>query len=225
MALLTTKADPALGKKVRERLEKVGLETPMIENELTLEQRRDVIKSSFEKIMVALGLDLSDDSLTDTPRRVAKMYVDEIFAGLNYDLFPKCTSIEDKFKTDSMIAERNVTVMSACEHHFVTIDGSATIAYIPNKKVIGLSKMNRIVEFFARRPQVQERLTGQIHEALCFILETNDVAVMIDASHYCVKSRGVEDSNSSTVTSKLSGAFKENHETRNEFLQIAKGYK
>ena len=175
--------------------------------------------------MTTLGLDLGDDSLIDTPKRVAKMYVSEVFYGLDYDTFPKCTAIHNKFQADEMIVERNVNVMSNCEHHFVTIDGYATIGYIPQNKVIGLSKMNRIVEYFSKRPQVQERLTAQIHAALSFILGTPDVAVVLDAKHYCVASRGIEDTGSFTSTSKLSGAFKEDPATRAEFMAIANSSK
>ena len=170
--------------------------------------------------MRTLGLDINDDSLRDTPKRVAKMYVSEIFWGLDPEAFPKCTAVENKMHYDEMVVERNVIVQSNCEHHFVVIDGSATVAYIPKDKVIGLSKINRVVEYFAKRPQIQERLTEQVYHALSFILGTDDVAVVIDAQHYCVKSRGVEDTGSSTVTSKLGGVFKTDSATRQEFMQI-----
>lgn len=174
--------------------------------------------------MEILGLDVTDDSLEDTPNRVAKMYVNEIFWGLNYDKFPKCTTIENKMDyAHSFVLERNVNVQSNCEHHFVVIDGLATVAYIPKNKVLGLSKLNRIVEFFAKRPQVQERLTEQICETISFITESPDVAVYIDASHYCVKSRGIQDTGSSTVTLSTRGLFSEaNSEVRREFLNIAR---
>ena len=172
--------------------------------------------------MELLELDLSDDSLKDTPRRVAKMFMNEIFWGLDYDNFPKITTVENKMKYDEMILEKDINVMSVCEHHFVTIHGKAHVAYIPNKKVLGLSKMNRVVEFFSRRPQIQERLTEQIYYALNYILETENVAVVIEAEHFCVKARGVEDSNSSTVTSKLGGDFKSNSSLRQEFLKLIK---
>jgi GTP cyclohydrolase I len=171
--------------------------------------------------MNVLHLDLEDDSLVDTPRRVAKMYVNEFFKGLDYEHFPKCTVIENKMDA-GMVAEKGIKVMSNCEHHFVVIDGVATVAYIPNQKVLGLSKLNRIVNFFARRPQVQERLTNQIWHTLNFILDTEDVAVYIDAVHYCVRSRGVEDADSSTVTSKLGGVFMHSPDTRAEFMAIAR---
>jgi GTP cyclohydrolase I len=148
------------------------------------------------------------------------MYVNEIFWGLDYDAFPKCTTVDNKMKYDEMVVERNVNVQSNCEHHFVVIDGLATVAYIPKQKVLGLSKINRIVEYFSKRPQIQERLTEQIYHALSFILETDNVAVVIDAQHYCVKSRGVEDTGSSTVTSKLGGCFKSDPAVRAEFMNI-----
>jgi GTP cyclohydrolase I len=175
------------------------------------------------EVMKTLGLDLSDDSLAETPKRVAKMYVNEIFWGLDYDAFPKCTTVENKMRYNEMVVERNVSVQSNCEHHFVVIDGLATVAYVPKTRVLGLSKINRIVEYFSKRPQIQERLTEQIFYALQYILDTEDVAVMIDAQHYCVKSRGVEDTGSSTVTSKLGGGFKTDAAARSEFLSIARG--
>jgi GTP cyclohydrolase I len=223
MSLNKQKCDPILGQQVHNHLVSLGLETPQIENSLSVKERIAAIEGHFHSIMVTLGLDLTDDSLIDTPKRVAKMYVSEIFYGLDYECFPKCTAILNKFDADEMIVERNVNVMTNCEHHFVTIDGLATVGYIPGKKVIGLSKINRIVEYFSKRPQVQERLNAQIHAALCFILETDNVAVMIDAKHYCVASRGIEDTGSFTTTSKLSGAFKEdkNGAARQEFMAIA----
>jgi GTP cyclohydrolase I len=150
------------------------------------------------------------------------MYTNEIFWGLDYEAFPKCTTVDNKMHYNEMVVERNVNVQSNCEHHFVVIDGLATVAYVPKQKVLGLSKINRIVEYFAKRPQIQERLTEQIFHTLCFILETDDVAVMIDAQHYCVKSRGVEDTGSSTVTSRLGGGFKTDPAARQEFYNIAR---
>jgi GTP cyclohydrolase I len=178
------------------------------------------IETSFAQIMKTLGLDLSDDSLADTPKRVAKMFVNEIFWGLDYKNFPKCTVIENKMRYDEMVIEKDITMISSCEHHFVVIDGKAHIAYIPRGKVLGLSKLNRIVEFFARRPQVQERIAEQVYHALEFILGTPDVAVVIEGVHYCVKSRGVEDHSSSTITSKLGGCFKEDPSVRAEFMSL-----
>jgi GTP cyclohydrolase I len=205
----------------------MGVETPM-DNSVTNMDRKDkieIIEGAMNIIMKTLGLDLSDDSLMDTPKRVAKMYVNEIFWGLDYEAFPKCTTVDNKMKYDEMVVERNVNVQSNCEHHFVVIDGVATVAYIPNQKVLGLSKINRIVEYFSKRPQIQERLTEQVFHALSFILETENVAVVVDAQHYCVKSRGVEDVGSSTVTSKLGGCFKNEPAVRAEFMNIVNNCK
>jgi len=222
MSYNKTKTDPVLGQQVHEYLVQMGVETPTFKTELDRKDKIAEIEKSFSHIMQVLGLDLSDDSLAETPLRVAKMYVNEIFWGLDYDAFPKCTTVENKMGYDEMVVERNVNVQSNCEHHFVVIDGLATVAYIPKQKVLGLSKINRIVEYFSKRPQIQERLTEQIFHTLQFILETENVAVMIDAQHYCVRSRGVEDTGSSTVTSKLGGGFKSDPALRNEFLSIAR---
>lgn len=203
---------------VRNALLKRGLETPLIETHLDAEEKRQRLQFHFTEIMKLLGLDLTDDSLADTPRRVAKMYVNEIFGGLDYRNFPKLTAVENKMQVDEMIRVGNINVSSTCEHHFITIDGIATVAYIPKAKVIGLSKINRIVAFFARRPQIQERLTEQILLALQTLLETEDVAVSITAVHYCVKARGVMDANSETTTTALGGGFKTRPDTRKEFL-------
>jgi GTP cyclohydrolase I len=153
------------------------------------------------------------------------MYVNEIFWGLDYEAFPKCTTVDNKMKYDEMVIERNVNVQSNCEHHFVVIDGVATVGYIPKQKVLGLSKINRIVEYFSKRPQIQERLTEQIYHALQFILDTDNIGVVIEAQHYCVKSRGVEDVGSSTVTSKLGGCFKTEPSVRAEFMNIVNSCK
>jgi GTP cyclohydrolase I len=222
MSYNKTKTDPELGQKIHEHLVKMGVETPTTDYALDRKEKIDVIEAHFAGIMRTLGLDLNDDSLMDTPKRVAKMYVNEIFWGLDYDAFPKCTTVANKMNYDEMVVERNVNVQSNCEHHFVIIDGLATVAYVPNEKVLGLSKINRIVEYFSKRPQIQERLTEQVFHALCYILETDNVAVMIDAQHYCVKSRGVEDTGSSTVTTKLGGGFKTDAAARAEFLSIAR---
>jgi GTP cyclohydrolase IA len=203
---------------VREALTRRGLETPLVECRLSAEEKRQRIQAHFTEIMKVLGLDLRDDSLADTPRRIAKMYVDEIFGGLDYRNFPKLTVVANKMKCDEMIRVDNINVSSTCEHHFITIDGSATVAYIPQDKVIGLSKINRIVAFFAQRPQIQERLTEQVLLALQTLLETEDVAVSITATHFCVKARGVMDANSRTTTTALGGGFKTHPETRKEFL-------
>ena len=222
MSYNKTKTDPELGRLVHEHLVKVGVETPVKKRNLDRKDQIDIIEGNFAEIMRALGLDLSDDSLMETPKRVAKMYVNEIFWGLDYDAFPKCTTVNNKMNYNEMVVERNVSVQSNCEHHFVVIDGHATVAYVPKSKVLGLSKINRIVEYFSKRPQIQERLTEQIFHTLQFILDTEDVAVMIDAQHYCVKSRGVEDTGSSTVTSRLGGGFKTDPAVRNEFYHLAR---
>lgn len=222
MSFNKSKTDPELGLRVHEYLVKMGVETPTIGNGLSRGDKIDIIEAKFTDIMAALGLDLTDDSLIETPKRVAKMMVTETMWGLDFEAFPKCTAVDNKMHYNEMVVERNINVQSNCEHHFVIIDGLATVAYVPNKKVLGLSKINRIVEYFSKRPQIQERLTEQIFYALQFILETNDVAVMIDAQHYCVKSRGVEDTGSSTVTTRLGGGFKSDPEVRNEFYQIAR---
>ena len=204
---------------VRQALLEKGLETPMIPNGLTRDEKYDRIKSAMTDVVTTLGLDLRDDSLMETPHRIAKMYVDEIFGGLNYANFPKISVIENKMNVEEMVKVDNISVVSTCEHHFVTIDGASRVAYIPGNKIIGLSKINRIVRFFAQRPQVQERLTQQVLVALQTMLETDDVAVTIDATHYCVKSRGVMDANSATQTTALGGQFKEDPRTRAEFLR------
>jgi GTP cyclohydrolase I len=222
MSFNKNKCDAELGQQVHNYLVKMGVETPTVDNGLSRTDKIEIIERKFKDIMETLGLDLTDDSLEETPKRVAKMYVGEIFWGLDYEAFPKCTTVDNKMHYNEMVVERNINVQSNCEHHFVIIDGLATVAYVPKRKVLGLSKINRIVEYFSKRPQIQERLTEQIFHALQFILETNDVAVMIDAQHYCVKSRGVEDTGSSTVTTRLGGGFKSDPEVRNEFYQIAR---
>jgi GTP cyclohydrolase I len=220
------KTDAALGERVHQHLLSVGLETPMIYDQVRAKDEKKIktIAKHMTSIMEELGLDLTDDSLIDTPNRVAKMYVREIFNGLNYDNFPKCTRIENKMgQNSSFVLERNVNVQSNCEHHFVVIDGKATVAYIPKKTILGLSKLNRIVQFFSKRPQVQERLTEQIAETIAFITESPDVAVYIEGVHYCVKSRGIQDVTSSTMTLATRGAFAEaKSELRREFLNSAR---
>lgn len=193
--------------------------TPMIQNGLTNEQKIERISEKFTEILETLGLDLNDDSLSNTPHRIAKMYVNEVFSGLDSKKFPKMTVIENKMNYDQMIVVQKISCLSFCEHHFLPIDGYATVAYIPNKKVVGLSKINRVVQFFARRPQVQERLTKQIADCLQYVLGTEHVAVHINAKHYCVIMRGIEDSASLTSTADLRGHFKSKMETREEFLQ------
>ncbi len=194
------------------------LPSPHADTESSSDEKVEKIKDHFTEIMKVLGLDLNDDSLKDTPKRVAKMYVNEIFKGLNSANFPKITTIENKMQYDQMITIKNIDLISYCEHHFQTIQGHATIAYIPQKKVIGLSKINRIVDFFSRRPQVQERLTKQIADCLEYVLETPHVAVYLSAKHFCVIARGIEDANSETITTDLRGDFKTRSETRREFL-------
>lgn len=225
MSFNKVKTDPELGKQIHDHLVKMGVETPTIPNGLSRTDKIEIIETKFRDIMNTLGLDLSDDSLIETPKRVAKMFVGEIFWGLDYDAFPKCTTVDNKMKYDEMVVERNVSVQSNCEHHFVVIDGLATVAYIPKQKVLGLSKINRIVEYFSKRPQIQERLTEQVYYALQYILDTDNIAVVIDAQHYCVKSRGVEDTGSSTITSKLGGCFKTDPAARAEFMNIVNNCK
>lgn len=203
---------------VRDTLIEHGLETPMIETGMSDQQKYEHIRDLMAEVVRTLGLDLSDDSLAETPHRISKMYVHEIFAGLDYRHFPKLSLIENKMGVNEMVKIRNIDLTSTCEHHFVTIDGVAKVAYIPKDKIIGLSKINRIVRFFGQRPQVQERLTQQILVALQALLGTEDVAVSIEAVHYCVKSRGVMDTNSETSTTALGGCFRENIHTRAEFL-------
>jgi len=203
---------------VRDTLLAHGLETPMVENGLSAEEKYSRISKQMVQVLETLGLDLNDDSLAETPHRIAKMYVHEIFSGLDYRHFPKLSLIENKMGANEMVKVRDIDLTSTCEHHFVTIDGAAKVAYIPKDTIIGLSKINRIVRFFGQRPQVQERLTRQILVALQALLGTEDVAVSIDATHYCVKSRGIMDSNSTTSTTALGGCFKENIHTRAEFL-------
>ncbi len=185
------------------------------------DEKIEKITTHFEQIMQILGLDLKDDSLKGTPKRVAKMYVKEIFKGLNPAQKPAITLFDNKYQYNQMIIEKNITLYSTCEHHFVPIIGKAHVAYIPNGKVIGLSKINRLVQYYAQRPQVQERLNNQIGEALKEALNTEDVAVIIDAEHLCVASRGVQDISSSTITVFYSGKFNDEN-TRNEFLKFSK---
>lgn len=220
------KSDPELGRKVHAHLVSVGLATPVIESALYQpeEEKIAAIEGLMTGVLASLGLDLRDDSLEETPKRIAKMFVKELFWGLDPDKFPKCTAVQNKMDyRNSFVLEKGVTVHSSCEHHFVTIDGYATVAYIPHDKVLGLSKINRIVQYFAKRPQIQERLTEQIAETISFIADTPDVAVYVDAVHYCVKSRGIQDVSSSTVTMAARGRFAEgDSEVRREFLNIAR---
>jgi GTP cyclohydrolase I len=197
-----------------------SIETPLhpdafqIDDDLKIE----LIEKNFKDIMHILGLDLNDESLKDTPRRVAKMYVKEVFSGLNPDNKPKVTAFTNNFKFKEMLVEKDITIYSYCEHHFVPIYGKAHIAYFPNGHVIGLSKLNRIAQYYAKRPQVQERLTIQIANELKESLGTEDVAVIVDANHMCVASRGVNDVNSSTITSSYNGKFL-NEAVKSELLR------
>ena len=186
-----------------------SLETPMKDNAFqeSDEEKKRKIAALFAQIMDVMGLDLTDDSLRGTPNRVAKMYIDEIFSGLNPENKPKVALFDNKYRYNQMLVEKNITFYSNCEHHFVPIIGKAHVAYVSSGKVIGLSKLNRIVRYYAQRPQVQERLTNQIAEELKTILETDDVAVIIDAKHLCVSSRGIKDDTSATVTSYYGGVF------------------
>ena len=219
------KNDPKLGKEIRNYLIENHVETPIHDFHIDsygVDKKKE-IESHIQSILGILGLDLKDDSLMDTPKRISKMYVDEIFYGLNSDNFPKCTLVENKFNYDEMIIEKNITISSVCEHHFQPIRGSATIAYIPEGNVIGLSKMNRIADYFSRRPQVQERLTAQIFYALKYVLKSDNVAVVLDAEHGCVAMRGIEDVDCNTITSKLGGVFKNDPATRAEFMSLVRG--
>lgn len=209
-------------KLVQQALLTRGLETPLVASDLSTEQKYQRIKELMTEVVATLGLDLNDDSLAETPHRIAKMYINEVFSGLDYENFPKISVIDNKMEVDEMVKVSGINLTSTCEHHFITIDGSATVAYIPARKIIGLSKINRIVRFFAQRPQVQERMTQQILIALQTLLETENVAVSINATHFCVKSRGVMDVNSETSTTALGGNFKTNVHTRAEFLQNRK---
>lgn len=223
MALDKTKVDPVLGCKVNQILYRIGVETPMVGTKTSSEQDKFTsIMGNVREIMTVLGLDLKDDSLSETPKRIAKMFINEIFWGLDYNNFPKITTIKNKMQYETMLLEKNISVKSQCEHHFLPFIGTASVAYIPNERIIGLSKINRIVEFFSRRPQVQERLTEQIFHTLQYILDTDDVAVCIKSEHTCVKLRGVEDTNSETITSRLGGKFLDGLALRNEFYSSIK---
>ena len=197
--------------------------TPLRENAFDKSdaEKIELIKADVKNILDTLGLDLTDDSLKGTPQRVAKMFVNEVFAGLHPKRKPKASTFENKYKYGEMLVEKNITVYSTCEHHLLPIVGKAHVAYISNGTVVGLSKMNRIVDYFAKRPQVQERMTMQIVHELQNVLGTPDVACVVDAKHLCVNSRGIRDIESSTVTSEFGGAFKQK-EVRREFLDYIK---
>ncbi|URJ33124.1 GTP cyclohydrolase I FolE [Candidatus Blochmannia vicinus] len=203
---------------VRDALSVQGLENPLIASNINSQIRKSRIEDHVKAIIHLLNLDLKNDSLSNTPKRIAKMYIEEIFSGLDYSNFPKITIIQNTMQIHEMITVRGINITSTCEHHFIVFNGKVTVSYIPKKKVIGLSKINRIVQFFAKRPQLQERLTKQISLALKTLLNTNDVAIFIDAVHYCVKSRGIHDISSTTTTATLGGVFESNSNTRKEFL-------
>lgn len=200
-----------------------SVDTPLRDDAFIISDKEkiEIIERHFREIMLTLGLDLTDDSLKGTPKRVAKMYVQEVFSGLNPDNKPKVALFENKYQYKEMLVEKDILLHSFCEHHFVPIIGKAHVAYISNGSVIGLSKINRIVQYFAKRPQVQERLTLQIANELKKVLKTEDVAVLIDAKHMCVSMRGIEDVSSSTVTASYYGKFQE-EATKNEFLNLVK---
>lgn len=200
-----------------------SIDTPMREDAFKLNdtQKIKIIADHFKQIMHTLGLDLTDDSLKDTPLRVAKMYVKEAFSGLNPANKPQAALFENKYRYNEMLIEKDITLYSYCEHHFVPIIGKVHVAYIPKKKVIGLSKINRLVQYYAKRPQVQERLVNQIAEGLKAALNSDDVAVIIDATHLCVCSRGIKDTNSSTITAHYSGKFKD-EKLKMEFITLIK---
>lgn len=221
MAFQKTKVDSVLGESVHQHLLSLGLETPVTEM-LHVDNKDKIEKIEFHmtEVLKTIGLDLENDSLAETAKRISKMMVLEQSWGLLPENFPKCTTVKREIDYDEMVKCDAIQVMSICEHHWVTIDGYATVAYIPTDRVLGLSKMNRIVEYYSRRPQIQERLTCQIFEALKFILNTSNIAVAINAKHYCVASRGVGDSQSRTTTSKLGGVFKRDAATRAEFFAL-----
>jgi|UniRef100_A0A0P5F164 GTP cyclohydrolase I len=198
-------------------------QTPMRKDAFVIsdDEKIELIKKDVEHILNTLGLDLADDSLKGTPNRVAKMFVKEIFGGLNPDKKPSSSTFDNIYKYNEMLVEKNIVVYSTCEHHLLPIVGRAHVAYISNGTVVGLSKMNRIVDYFAKRPQVQERLTMQIVQELQKVLNTDDVACVIDAKHLCVNSRGIRDIESSTVTAEFGGKFKED-KVKREFLDYIK---
>lgn len=198
--------------------------SPYLQGVLTDEEKIRVISHHFEKIMEVIGLNLQDDSISKTPYRYAKMLIKELFTGLDEKNFPKVTTQENKFKYNQMLVESNISIKSICEHHFVPILGFCHIAYFPNHKVIGLSKLNRIAHYFAARPQVQERMTKQIRECLCQVLETDDVAIVVDALHLCVRMRGIQDADALTRTSDFGGKFLQS-ESKLEFLSTIPGLK
>ena len=215
------KTDRKLGYAVKKYLIKKGVETPIVDVKLGRDEKIDLIRANMRTIIEVLGLDTEDDSIKGTAERVGKMYVDELCAGMDYERFPAVTRFDNKMGYNQMVLQKDITFHSMCEHHFVNFHGLAQVGYIPNGKVVGLSKLNRIVNFFARRPQVQERLNEQIFYALEYILGTSDIAVLMQAEHLCVKSRGIHDQNSGMTTSKLGGGFYDIAKLRNEFMVLA----
>lgn len=224
-----SKKNPELGKQVEAHLEKVGLQTPWKDNGLTDEQKIAAIEALMTDVMNVIGLDLEDDSMVETPKRIAKLWVNDYFSGLKSENFPKCTAVENKMSAeDEFVCVKNINVTSVCEHHWLPFVGTnpgyagATVAYIPKDKVIGISKLPRIIQYLCKRPQIQERLTNQIMEVLKFVLETDDVAVYVDAVHTCMTTRGIADPGASTVTVAMDGKFKDDGAIRKEFLDICK---
>lgn len=215
--------DPDLGQEIHELLVEKGIETPMNETHRHVGDPLKSMEMHVGSILKNLNMDINDDSIQDTPARVAKMYKDEIFWGLDYNNFPRIMTIENKMNYDELIIEKDVEIQSMCEHHLISFIGHAHIAYLPQDRVVGLSKLNRVAEFFARRPQVQERLTLQIAKTLQYVLNTDTVAVVLTAEHFCVKLRGVRDCGSSTATSYMGGEFRTNPSLKQEFMQVAYG--
>ena len=229
---MTTPSTPNSSKDAQERIQSIGdqhmgtsVDTPLRSDafDLSNEEKIQAIEAKFREIMDILGLDLNDDSLSGTPHRVAKMYVEEIFGGLNPENHPDVKTFDNVYGYDHMLVERNITLNSTCEHHFLPIVGVAHVAYIPEGRVVGLSKLNRIVDYYAKRPQVQERLSRQVLMALQQLLGTQNVAVVMDAKHLCVSSRGIQDEGSSTVTASYGGLFESAPDVRAEFLQHIEG--
>lgn len=215
------KTNKTLGSEVEQIFAEMGCATPKITTDLTSEEKIEVISEKMAAILTTLGMDLSDPSLKETPRRVAKMYVNEVFSGLNPDNAPKCTAHPNHYK--GMVIVRDIELHSMCEHHLMPMVGKVTIAYIPDELEVGLSKFNRIVNYCARRPQVQERLTTQIMEMVKHVTQSKNVAVVVDAEHFCVKARGVQDACSDTGTHLLSGDFLNDPAVRAEFFARVKG--
>jgi len=224
MSFQKTKIDENLGYAVERHLKSLGLNTPTTKflDKQDNKDKIEVIQHHLTKVWETLGMDLTDDSLADTPNRIAKMMVLDHHWGLLPENFPKITAIENKMHYDEMITLTGLPIMSQCEHHGVTFSGNATIAYIPKNKVVGLSKLGRVAEYFSRRPQVQERLTAQIQKTLEYILDTENVAVAIKAQHFCMITRGTEIQNSWTHTTKLGGLFQTDPLTKSEFLSLMK---